>query len=204
MRTLGERASHVAMKVQVSSPDLALCHVSTEQCGVRMLCNLAFSVPQPSGEGECQLPARTAPVPSSKIGLDQVHDGKSRGLQVQSPTVICAVSHLRLSARRRAVHAKAAHPCAAPDCFACSEPTDQAGASIKVWWESRTAHGMTATPDGREEVALNRSSPNNRIERGVTHKVLRRGRVSVVLGQVLRARVRDASACARSCERWAA
>jgi hypothetical protein len=46
-------------------------------------------------------------------------------------------------------------------------------------------------------------TPNNRMERGVTHKVLRRGRVSVVLGQVLRARVRDALACARSCERWA-
>jgi hypothetical protein len=50
---------------------------------------------------------------------------------------------------------------------------------------------------------MNHQSPNNRMERGVTHKVPRRGRVSVVLGQVTSARVRDASACARSCERWA-
>jgi hypothetical protein len=63
---------------------------------------------------------------------------------------------------------------------------------------------MTATPDGREEVALNRSSPNKRMERGVTHKVLRRGRVSSVVEQVTGARVREALACARSCERWAA
>jgi hypothetical protein len=63
---------------------------------------------------------------------------------------------------------------------------------------------MTATPDGREEVALNRSSPNNRMERGVTHKVPRRGRDSVLPVQVMRARVRDALACARSCERSAA
>jgi hypothetical protein len=41
------------------------------------------------------------------------------------------------------------------------------------------------------------------MERGVTHKVLRRGRVSAVLEQVMRARVREALACARSCERWA-
>jgi hypothetical protein len=46
-------------------------------------------------------------------------------------------------------------------------------------------------------------SPNNRIERGRTHKVLRRGRSATVLEQVLRARVREALACARSCERWA-
>jgi hypothetical protein len=47
-------------------------------------------------------------------------------------------------------------------------------------------------------------SPNNRMERGVTHKVLRRGRLSIVLEQVTRARVREALACARSCERYAA
>jgi hypothetical protein len=47
-------------------------------------------------------------------------------------------------------------------------------------------------------------TPNNRMERGVTHKVPRRGRSGVVLNQVMRARVRDALACARSCERWAA
>jgi hypothetical protein len=46
-------------------------------------------------------------------------------------------------------------------------------------------------------------TPNNRIERGGMDKVLRRGRVGSVVEQVLRARVRDASACARSCERWA-
>jgi hypothetical protein len=44
-------------------------------------------------------------------------------------------------------------------------------------------------------------SPNNRMERCVTHKVLRRGRESSLLIQVLRARVRDTLACARSCER---
>jgi hypothetical protein len=46
-------------------------------------------------------------------------------------------------------------------------------------------------------------TPNNRMERGVTDKVLRRGRSGVVLNQVMRARVRDALACARSCERYA-
>jgi hypothetical protein len=45
--------------------------------------------------------------------------------------------------------------------------------------------------------------PNKRMERCVTHKVLRRGRSGVVLNQVLRARVREALACARSCERSA-
>jgi hypothetical protein len=43
--------------------------------------------------------------------------------------------------------------------------------------------------------------PNNRMERGVTHKVLRRGRDRVSPMQVMRARVREALACARSCER---
>jgi hypothetical protein len=46
-------------------------------------------------------------------------------------------------------------------------------------------------------------SPNNRMERGVIDKVLRRGRLAVVLEQAMRARVRDALACARSCERSA-
>jgi hypothetical protein len=60
----------------------------------------------------------------------------------------------------------------------------------------------------KEEVRASESlsvpSPNNRIERGRTHKVLRRGRSATVLNLVLRARVREALACARSCERWAA
>jgi hypothetical protein len=46
--------------------------------------------------------------------------------------------------------------------------------------------------------------PNNRMERGLTHKVPRRGRVGSVVEQVMRARVREALACARSCERSAA
>jgi hypothetical protein len=64
-------------------------------------------------------------------------------------------------------------------------------------------HGMLGNREVREGPTLNRSSPNNRMERGVIHKVLRRGRSGVVLNQVMRARVRDALACARSCERWA-
>jgi hypothetical protein len=46
-------------------------------------------------------------------------------------------------------------------------------------------------------------SPNNRMERGVMDKVHGRGRESSVVEQVTSARVRDALACARSCERWA-
>jgi hypothetical protein len=46
--------------------------------------------------------------------------------------------------------------------------------------------------------------PNNRMERGVIDKVHGRGRLSSVVEQVTSARVRDALACARSCERWAA
>jgi tRNA isopentenyl-2-thiomethyl-A-37 hydroxylase MiaE len=47
-------------------------------------------------------------------------------------------------------------------------------------------------------------TPNNRMERGVTHKVLRRGLDSSQRKIFIRARVREALACARSCERWAA
>jgi hypothetical protein len=65
-------------------------------------------------------------------------------------------------------------------------------------------HGMLGNREVREEPTLERSSPNNRMERGVTHKVLRRGRVNAVHSQVTSARVREALVCARSCERWAA
>jgi hypothetical protein len=64
-------------------------------------------------------------------------------------------------------------------------------------------HGMLSNREVREEPTLERSSPNNRIERGGMDKVLRRGRVSSMVDQVTSARVRDALACARSCERWA-
>jgi hypothetical protein len=120
------------MKVQMASPDLALCHVSTEQCGVRALCTVVFNIVPPIGESECRRSARIAQVPVSKTGLDQVLGGKDCGLRVQSPTRICAVSYLRRVVQRHAVHAKAGHPCAAPDCFACSEPIGRAGASIKL------------------------------------------------------------------------
>jgi hypothetical protein len=46
-------------------------------------------------------------------------------------------------------------------------------------------------------------TPNNRMERGVTHKVLRRGRDSSVRKIFMRTRVRDASVGARSCVRSA-
>jgi hypothetical protein len=46
-------------------------------------------------------------------------------------------------------------------------------------------------------------TPNNRMERGVTHKVPRRGRDRVPPKIFMRARVREALCCARSCERWA-
>jgi hypothetical protein len=46
-------------------------------------------------------------------------------------------------------------------------------------------------------------TPNNRMERGVTHKVQRRGRDYTSRKIFMRARVREALACARSCERWA-
>jgi hypothetical protein len=65
-------------------------------------------------------------------------------------------------------------------------------------------HGMLGNRKVREGPTVERSSPNNRMERGVTHKVLRRGRVSSVVDQVTSTRVREALACARSCERWAA
>jgi hypothetical protein len=46
-------------------------------------------------------------------------------------------------------------------------------------------------------------SPNNRMERGVNDKVHGRGRVSSVVEQITSARVREALARARSCERYA-
>jgi hypothetical protein len=46
-------------------------------------------------------------------------------------------------------------------------------------------------------------SPNKRMERGVTHKVPRRGRDRGARKIFMRARVREALACARSCERSA-
>jgi hypothetical protein len=53
----------------------------------------------------------------------------------------------------------------------------------------------------RVEVTV--SAHNNRMERGVMDQVLRRGRDGALLVQVMRARVREALACARSCERSA-
>jgi hypothetical protein len=132
MRDVGRRVSHVASLVQASSPDLAPRHVDSEQCGALVWRKFVINVPQPSGESDCRRPARIAPVPHSKAGLDQVHGWQGRGLPVLSPKLICAVSHLRHLVQRRAVQAKSAHPCAAPDCFACSEPKDRAGASSKL------------------------------------------------------------------------
>jgi hypothetical protein len=62
-------------------------------------------------------------------------------------------------------------------------------------------HGVLGNREVREGPTLERSSPNNRMERGVTHKVLRRGRDCTARKIFMRARVRDALACARSCER---
>jgi hypothetical protein len=47
-------------------------------------------------------------------------------------------------------------------------------------------------------------SPNNRMQRGVTHKVPRRGRDTVPPEQVMRARVRDAWCSRADAGRWAA
>jgi hypothetical protein len=44
---------------------------------------------------------------------------------------------------------------------------------------------------------------NNRMERGGMDKLLGRGRLSIVLEQVLRARVLEGQCAARSCERSA-
>jgi hypothetical protein len=62
-------------------------------------------------------------------------------------------------------------------------------------------HGMLGNREVREGPTLERSSPNNRMERGWMDKVLRRGRLISALEQVTSARVREALACARSCER---
>jgi hypothetical protein len=159
--------------------------------------------PAAQREGECQLPARTAPVPSSKIGLDQVLGGEGCGLLDQSAwRYLRRGSSIRLySALHRSCKSRASLRRTRLFCMLGAHGSGRR--FDQAWWESQTVHGMTATPDSREEVALNRSSPNNRIERGVTHKVLRRGRDSIASKIVMRARVRDALACARSCERWA-
>jgi hypothetical protein len=64
-------------------------------------------------------------------------------------------------------------------------------------------HGMLSNREVREEPTLERSSPNNRIERGGMDKVLRRGRDGLARKIFMCARVREALACARSCERYA-
>jgi hypothetical protein len=190
--------------VQASSPDLALCHVSTEQCGVRMLCSTSLNATPPRAKQVVHIiPARTAPVPVSKTGLDQVHGGKGRGLLVQlvwrhlrrkSSRSLCSVP--RRSCKGRAALRRTR--------LFCMLRAHESGRRFdQAWRGSGTMHGMLGNREVRERPTLERSSPNNRMERGVNDKVHCRGRVSSVLGQVTSARVREALACARSCERWA-
>jgi hypothetical protein len=53
------------------------------------------------------------------------------------------------------------------------------------------------------QALLDHRSPNNRMQRSVTHKVLGRGRRRVVLGQVTSARVLERSRAVADAGRWA-
>jgi hypothetical protein len=97
MRDVRQRVPHVALLVPALSPDLAPCQRWLGVVRRLMFCKFAFRSGPPKGESIRQVPARKAPVPRSNTGLDQVHGGQGRGLRVSSPTVTCAVSHLRLS-----------------------------------------------------------------------------------------------------------
>jgi hypothetical protein len=58
-------------------------------------------------------------------------------------------------------------------------------------------HGMPGNREGREEMTLTRTSPNNPLQRAGMDKLLGRGRVSVVLDSSLPRPRADMPACGR-------